>query len=238
VVDIIKDPDINLFCNIMCTFIIRVSELNSNKNPILKNKIMNRKKFCKTTCGLGIGSCVGFGLLSNGNLSAIVNQVQDATKSTPVVPVDQRQIRNVLRFVDSSMDEPAKRQIFERLGLEHTTNDRYLSWLNPYKKDIKSFFDMVNNHKDTYWEKLEYDPDLAAIKVTGKIVDKCACPYAQCENPPKSLCYYCCKSYQTQMFGILLDKKVTVQIDEAFLLGGKRCSTTIFIDGKLPLERI
>jgi len=40
------------------------------------------------------------------------------------------------------------------------------------------------------------------------------------------------------MFEILLDKKVNVQIDEAFLLGGKRCSTTIFVDGKLPLEKI
>ncbi|MGA2406339.1 MAG: hypothetical protein ABSF81_06265 [Bacteroidales bacterium] len=199
---------------------------------------MNRKNFCKTTCGLGIGSCFGFGLLSNSNLSATDKQIQEATKSTPVVPIDQRQIQNVLRFVDSSMDESVKKQIFERLGLEHTTKDRYASWINGYKKDIKSFFDMVNTNKDTYWEKLEYNPDLSAIKVTGRLVDKCACPYAQCENPPKSLCNYCCKSYQKQMFEMLLEKKVNVQIDESFLLGGKRCNTTIFIDGKLPLEKI
>jgi predicted ArsR family transcriptional regulator len=199
---------------------------------------MDRKKFCKTTCGLGIGSCVGFGLLSNGNLSATEKLIQEATKSTPVVPTDPRQIRNVLRFVDSSMDESAKKQIFERLGLEHTTNDRYVSWINGYKKDIKSFFEMVNTNKNTYWEKLEYNPDLSAIKVTGRLVDKCACPFAQCENPPKSLCNYCCKNYQTQMFEMLLEKKVKVQIDESFLLGGKRCSTTIFVDGKLQLEKI
>jgi hypothetical protein len=199
---------------------------------------MDRKKFCKTTCGLGIGSCVGFGLLSNGSLSAAEKQIQGATKSTPVVPIDQRQIQNVLRFVDSSMHESVKKQIFERLGLEHTTNDRYVSWINGYKKDLKSFFEMVNTNKDTYWEKLEYNPDLSAIKVTGRLVDKCACSYAQCENPPKSLCNYCCKNYQKQMFEMLLEKKVKVQIDESFLLGGKRCSTTIFIDGKLPLEKI
>jgi hypothetical protein len=199
---------------------------------------MDRKKFCKTTCGLGIGSCVGFGLLSNGSLSAAEKQIQGATKSTPVVPIDQRQIQNVLRFIDSSMHESVKKQIFERLGLEHTTNAKYVSWINGYKKDLKSFFEMVNTNKDTYWEKLEYNPDLSAIKVTGRLVDKCACSYAQCENPPKSLCNYCCKNYQKQMFEMLLEKKAKVQIDESFLLGGKRCSTTIFIDGKLPLEKI
>jgi hypothetical protein len=199
---------------------------------------MDRKKFFKTTCGVGIGSCVGFGLFSDGNLSTTEKQLQGATKSTPVVPIDQRQIQNVLRFVDSSMDESVKKQIFERLGLEHTTKDRYINWINGYKKDIKSFFEMVNTNKDTYWEKLEYNPDLSAIKVTGRLVDKCACPYAQCENPPKSLCNYCCKNYQKQMFEMLLEKKVKVQIDESFLLGGKRCSTTIFVDGKLPLEKI
>jgi len=37
---------------------------------------------------------------------------------------------------------------------------------------------------------------------------------------------------------MLLEKPVEVRIDDAFLLGGKRCSTTIFVDGKLPLEKI
>jgi hypothetical protein len=199
---------------------------------------MDRNKFCKTTCGLGISSCIGFGSFLNSSLFTDEKQIQDVTKSTPVVPADPRQISNVLRYVDSSVDESVKKQIFDRLGFEHTTSVKYVSFINKYKNDIKSFFEMVNSNKDTYWEKIEYDPDSSAIKVTGRIVDKCACPYAQCENPAKSLCYYCCKNYQTQMFELLLGKKVNVQIDEAFLLGDKRCSTTIFVDGKLPLERI
>ena len=199
---------------------------------------MDRKEFCKTTCGLGIGTCVAFGLLSGGNVTAAEKLVQDATKGTPVVPADQRQVQNLLRFVDSSMNESAKKKIFERLGFEHTTSEKYINWINGYKKDLRSFFDLVNSNKDTYWEKIEYDPDLSAIKVTGRIVDKCACSYAQCENPPVSLCNYCCKSYQENMFAMLLDKKVKVRIDDGYLLGGNRCSTTIFVDGKLPLERI
>ena len=177
-------------------------------------------------------------MIPYNNKSDIEKQVQEATKSTPVVNIDKRQIQNVLRFVDASMDESVKKQIFEKLGSEHTTDDKFISWINTYKKNIKSFFDMVNTNKDTYWEKLEYNPDFSAIKVIGKVVDKCACPYAQCDNPPISLCNYCCKSFQVQMFEMLLEKKVTVQIDDSFLLGGNRCSTTIFVDGKLPLEKI
>ena len=199
---------------------------------------MNRKKFCVTTCGLGIGSCFGFGLFTSDNLSVLEKQVQETTKGTPVVPFDQRQIKNLLCFVDSSMDESSKKQIFERLGLEHLTNETYKNKVIGFRKDLKGFFDRVNTNKDTYWEKLEYDPKLSEIKLTGKVVDKCACPYAQCENPPKSLCTYCCKNFQKQFFETLLEKPVEVRIDDSFLLGGKRCSTTIFVKGKLALEKI
>jgi hypothetical protein len=199
---------------------------------------MDRKNFCKTTCGLGISSCLGFGFLSNTGLSATGELIQEADKRNPIVPVDLRQIQNVLRFVDSSMDEPSKKAVFERLGMEHTTSEKFIVVMDGYKKDLKGYFDSVNSKKDTYWEKMEYNPDTSVIKITGKVVDRCACSYAQCANPPKSLCNYCCKNFQKQMFEIILGKKVEVKIDAAFLLGDNRCSTTIFVDGKLPLERI
>jgi len=199
---------------------------------------MDRNKFLKTTCCLGIGSCAGFELLLNGNSTTPGNTIREKTEGIPVVPLDAGQIQRLLRFVDSLQDEAVKKLIFERLGLEHTTNDKYLVYLNNYKKNLKGYFDMVNSNQATYWEKLEYDPETSIITVTGRIVDKCVCPFAQCEDPPKSLCNYCCKNFQKAMFEILLDKKVEVRIDEAFLLGNNRCSTTIFVDGRLPLERI
>jgi hypothetical protein len=196
---------------------------------------MDRKNFFKTACGAGIGSCVGFGLLSKGELFAAANQDIVLAKNTPVVPVNARQVQNVLSYIDSSMDESIKERVFGKLGYEHTTSESFKKWINGYKSDVKSFFNMVNSNKDTYWEKIEYNPETSAIKVTGKPADRCACPYAQNENPPKSLCNYCCKNFQKQMFEMLLDKKVTVRIDEAFLLGDKRCSTTIFVEGKLKM---
>jgi len=201
---------------------------------------MNRKKFFKNACGLGIGSCVGFTFLSNSDLLASVKQDPTGNKSTPIIPVDTRQIQNVLSYIDSSMDESIKKNIFERIGYEHTTEDSFINWINGTKNNVKDLFDYINSQtdKNSHWEKIEYDPVLSTLKITGKPADRCACPYAQAANPPKSLCNYCCKNFQKNMFEMLLDKPVKVQLDETFLLGGKRCSVTIFVEGKLQLEKI
>jgi hypothetical protein len=164
--------------------------------------------------------------------------VPEAPKITPLVNVEARQIQNVLSFVESTMEESVKRRVFERLGLEHTTNPHFRDWILGYRNNIQSFFNMVNSNQDRYWERLEYDPENSAVRVIGRIVDRCACPYAQAPNPPLSLCHHCCKSFQKQMFELLFQKPVTVQIDTAYLLGNDRCSTTIFVEGGLGLEKI
>ncbi len=201
---------------------------------------MDRSNFLKKVCGFGICSCFSTGLLSEGNLIAAVEQDSTLIKGTSIIPVDTRQVQNVLSYIDSTMDESTKKNIFERLGYEHTTKDSFKNWINGNKNNLKGFFDYINSHTNTNsdWEKIEYDPILSTIKITGKPADRCACPYAQAANPPKSLCNYCCKNFQKNMFEMLLDKTVKVQLDETFLLGGKRCSVTIFVDGKLQLEKI
>lgn len=199
---------------------------------------MDRKDFLKSACGLGIGSCFGFGLFVNEKLSAAVNLNHEPGKNTPLVPVDPGQIQNVLCYIDSSMDETVKKSVFERLGAEHLSNPGFVNWINENKNKIQDYFDRINSNKDSYWEKIEYDPESSAIKITGKTVDRCACPYARPENPPLSFCKYCCIGFQKCMFEQLLGKPVKkVQLDESYLLGNNRCSTTIFIDGKLELEK-
>jgi hypothetical protein len=197
---------------------------------------MDRKKFLKCACGLGIGSYAGFSMLTNDKLLAAADQNTQSYKKTPLVPVDSRQIQNVLSYIDSSMDELVKKSIFERLGAEHLTHPGFINFINENKNNIKGYFDRINSNKDTYWQTIEYDPEASAIKIIGKPVDRCACPYAQSENPPLSLCYHCCVGFQKVMFEMLLDKPVKkVQVDESYLLGGNRCSSTVFIDGKLQL---
>ena len=197
---------------------------------------MDRKDFFKKAGSAGIGSCVCFSLLSRSEFLTAANSLEKVDE-TPIVNVDARQVQNVLSFVEASMDEPVKRSVFERLGYEHTTSEGFKNYINGYKNNVKSFFDKVNSNNDTYWEKMEYHEEKPAITIIGKPVDRCACPYAQNENPPKSLCHHCCRNFQASMFEMMLDRPVKVQIDEAFLLGDKRCSTTIFFEGKLQLEK-
>jgi hypothetical protein len=213
-----------------------VSEVASSGTP------MNRKTFLMN-CANGLGSCAAAGLIAPALAASGAESPQSAGQQapaktgasplTPLVPVSARQIANTLSFIDSSMDESVKRQTFERLGYEHTTEPKFADRIAASSKDLKGFFDRINSHADTYWEKIEFIRDPSSIRVVGKVADRCACSYAQCDRPAKSLCNYCCRSFQQHLFEMLLQRPVRVQIDEAFLLGGKRCSTTVFFEGDL-----
>ena len=197
---------------------------------------MDRKDFLRCSCGLGLGSCFGISLFMNDKAFAAGNQKLESGKETPLVPVDSRQIQNLLSYIESSMDESSVKNIFERLGTEHLTHPGFVNFINETKKNIKGYFDKINSKSDTYWEKIEYNPDEATIKIIGKTADRCACAYAQSENPPLSLCNHCCIGFQKRMFEMLLEVPVTkVELDESYLLGGKRCSSTIYIDGKIKI---
>jgi hypothetical protein len=90
--------------------------------------------------------------------------------------------------------------------------------------------DWVNiENASMYWERLACSQDHGALILTGKRVEGCACTFADCPQPPQSLCHYCCKRFQEEIFGALLGQQVMVEITEAFLLGGERCSTRIHL---------
>jgi len=200
---------------------------------------MNRKEFFKKACGMGLCSCMGLSLFTKCKVTEPEKETESTTttdESADVVPADARQIQNLLIYVESSIDEPAKSDIFKQLGAEHLSHPQFVGFINESKKNIQGYFNYINSGQDTYWEKIEYDSESSTIKITGKPVDKCACAYAQFENPPLSLCHTCCRNFQKVMFEMLLDRTVTeVRTDEAYLLGGNRCSTTLFIDGKFVL---
>jgi hypothetical protein len=76
----------------------------------------------------------------------------------------------------------------------------------------------VNRGESTYWENLEYDNEKSVITLVGRKFQSCNCEYGQFNEPPQSLCNYCCKRFQEELFGLLLNKKVNVKIDESMIL--------------------
>jgi len=144
--------------------------------------------------------------------------------------MNQEQVQNILKFIDASQDEEVKKRIFCQLGHGCFYTRHLDAWIEQYTDDVQAFLDRINVEKASkYWERLEFTEDGSALVLTGKKVEGCACAFADCANPPLSLCHYCCKNMQKELFGMLLGQQVEVEITEAFLLGDERCSTIIHL---------
>jgi len=144
--------------------------------------------------------------------------------------MNQEQVKNTLKFIDASESESVKNSIFSQLGHECFYARKLDEWIQQYRGDVQAFLDRVNiQQASKYLERLEFSEDRAILILTGKKVQGCACAFADCSQPPQSLCHYCCKSFQQELFGMLLGQKVEVTITESYLLGGERCSTIIHI---------
>lgn len=144
--------------------------------------------------------------------------------------MNQEQVRNIIKFIDASQSESVKKNVFSQLGHECFYTRNLDAWIEQYRDDVQGFLDRINIHKASkYWERLEFNDDRTTLILTGKKVQGCACAFADCPEPPQSLCHYCCKRFQEELFSMLLGQNVEVQITEAYLLGGDRCSTKIHL---------
>ena len=144
--------------------------------------------------------------------------------------MNQEQVKNILKFIEASQDETVKESIFSQLGHECFYARNLDDSIGQYTGNVQAFLDWVNVEKASkYWEKLEFTEDGTTLILTGKKVEGCACAFADCAQPPLSLCHYCCKNFQQELFGMLLGQKVEVEITEAYLLGDERCNTTILL---------
>ena len=151
-------------------------------------------------------------------------------KSHTFLEMNQEQVKNVLKFIDALQDERIKRSIFSQLGHECFYARHVDDWIGRYTGNVQAFLDWVNVEKASkYWEGLEFSEDGTMLILTGRVVEGCACAFADCPQPPLSLCHTCCKSFQQALFGMLLGRKVEVKVTEAYLLGDERCSTTIHL---------
>jgi hypothetical protein len=186
---------------------------------------MKRKTFINqcSTCG-------AVSLLALFNLDKVYSQEKSVKKDdSDSEPINKNQVRELLKFIDSSVNETDKEKIFNKLGTECLYSRNYDKWVVGFRDNPDEYFNRVKRGESKYWEKLEYDKEKSVITLVGRKFQTCVCEYGQCDQPPASLCNYCCKRFQEELFGLLLDRKVSVRIDESIILGGERCSTTIFV---------
>ena len=186
---------------------------------------MNRKTFINLGCSCGILSLINTPKVS----SRTQNPEQPAKRHVPQ-DMNHEQVINILKFIDTTQSESVKENIFGRLGYECFYSRNLNKWIENFTEDVQAFLDRVNvQHKTKYWERLEFNTERTVLVLTGKKVEGCACAFADCSQPPISLCNYCCKNFQRELFGTLLGKNVRVEITQSVLLGDDRCSTLIHI---------
>jgi|AMWB02.1.fsa_nt_gi hypothetical protein len=186
---------------------------------------MERLTFIKSSCVCGL-----FSLLPDTGFSGQTTDQDQTSKKSAAIDMSPKQVQEILKFIDTSFDDPVREKVFNRLGYECFHSRQMDKWIGRYTGNVQSFLDWVNvEKKSVYWESLEFNEDRSVLKLTGKKVEGCACAFADCPNPPKSLCHFCCKNFQQELFGMLLGQKVNVEITKAFLLGDESCDTLIHL---------
>ena len=164
---------------------------------------MKRKEFINKCSTCGAVSLLG--LFSTDSVSAGEKSIkQDDTDGEPM---NKNQVREVLKFIDSSVNESDKEKIFNKLGTECLYTRNYDEWVIGFRDNLDEYFNRVARGESKYWEKLEYDKEKSVITLVGRKFQNCVCEYGQCKEPPESLCNYCCKRFQEELFGLLLEKK-------------------------------
>lgn len=186
---------------------------------------MERKTFIRNSCACGLAS-----FLPMTGFSRQIGDQDQTPKKSSAIDMSEKQVQEILKFIDTSFDDPVREKVFNRLGYECFHSRQMDKWIGKYTSNVQAFLDMVNvEKKSVYWESLEFNEDRSVLKLTGKKVEGCACAFADCPNPPRSLCHFCCKNFQQELFGMLLAQKVNVEITKAYLLGDDSCDTLIHL---------
>ncbi len=159
-----------------------------------------------------------------------------ADEKTKPLPMNEDQVKNLLKFIDATQSEHVKNEVFSQNGYNCFHCRGLEERVRKSGEDVAAFLDRINNgHSSVYWESLVFNEDRTALYLTGRPVENCACAFADCENPPKALCTYCCKTFQETYFSTLFGGEVEVEITESFLYGSNRCSTVIRFPNRMKV---
>ncbi len=151
-------------------------------------------------------------------------------RELPIIGMNKEQVVAIITYIDSSQPEEVKKDVFRRLGNECFASRHARDWGMSFRNDPQRLLDEVNiEGKSPYWEKLEFNEDKTVLYLTGKKTSRCVCAFGNTAKPAKSLCLYCCKTFQENLFGAVFGGKVEVEIVESSILGGQRCSTAIHL---------
>lgn len=177
---------------------------------------MERKEFLKAACTLGICSCAGMSFLSGGNLLAAGDEKDWR------IGFMQRRMAKLVGILDKTSDAEEKKKIFEELGRECAKENT--DEVAKFKGNVEGYLEENKKWADV----VEYDKEAGTIRIVGKKMETCFCPFVDKSVMPKDFCN-CSVGYMKQNYETIFDKKIDVNIEESILRGGERCTFAVSI---------
>ncbi|MFH1195049.1 MAG: hypothetical protein V1720_05020 [bacterium] len=181
---------------------------------------MERKEFLKAACTFGICSCAGMSMLSSGNIFAAGSSNAEGETDWRIGFM-QKRFANLIKILDNVSDPVEKKKILEDMGRGCANESK-----DQYTKFIGNPEGMLEVIKSEWAENTEYDKEKNRVRIIGKKMESCFCPFVDSSLMPKEFCN-CSMGYNKQMFETIFEKNVNVSIEESKLYGGERCSFII-----------
>jgi len=181
---------------------------------------MNRMEFLKTSCKLGICSCLGVAMVSPNKLLA-EEENPELKKLRGKLDFIHKLFARLINLMGSNLDEKTKIKMLESLGMECAKE--YNSDFAKYKNNLEGFLGEV---KKKWVDKVIQDKDKKTITLIGKKTGGCFCPFVKQSITPADFCN-CSVGWQKQAFETVTGKKVVAKVKESILRGGERCSFVI-----------
>jgi len=188
---------------------------------------MKRNDFLKT-CGAGLCGCGVMGFLAPRTASAEVKDGQTTAAPSEVdalkrqIDGAQERFAELMTIMGEDLDGATRDKILTRLGRQCA--QAYRLFFQKYRGNLSGFHDKA---KTAWLESAEYDEKTGVLRVAGKPAP-CGCPLVKAGRTPADFCN-CSAGWQQEAYSIVLDKPVTVEIEETVLRGGQRCRFRIAV---------
>ena len=186
-------------------------------------KKMNRKEFLKTMCKYSVCSCVGLSVPSSVQSSAKSqsdNSNPESAQEDFRIDFMRKRFHTLINALDPTLDQETAKRILEQVG-----RDCCKDIAKRFKGKPDDFFAFA---KEQCVEKIDYDKDKGIVKIYDKKRKACVCPFVKTVEAPGLLCE-CSIGAQKEIYESLFGKAVRVTVDESVLMGGERCSFTIYL---------
>jgi predicted hydrocarbon binding protein len=183
---------------------------------------MERKKFLKSACTVGLCSCFGIPAISPHKIHAQEKETDpEITKLNKKMEFVHKRFAKLIEILNSKLDKDQKNQILEDLG--RACAEMYSAYYTKYENNLDGLLEDMQSGWD---ERVDYDQENQVITIIGKKTENCFCALADKSLTPVEFCA-CSLGWQKGVFEAVSGKKAEVEILESVLRGGERCSFKI-----------